>query len=87
MLERDAGSGTVSAGELLARLCPSSGRELREADAALGEMADRYDRAAAVNEPEHKAYPEFMAIVARICAKPSGRGRTATRASVNNLRD
>jgi CHAT domain-containing protein/cytosol aminopeptidase family protein len=38
-----------------------------EADAALREMAERYDRAAAVNEPGNKAYPEFMASVARIC--------------------
>ena len=47
----------------LAQVQPAGG----EADAALREMAERYDRAAAVNEPGNKAYPEFMASVARIC--------------------
>lgn len=39
-----------------------------EADAALAKMAERYDRAAAIDETGDKSYPRFMACVARISA-------------------
>jgi hypothetical protein len=38
------------------------------ADAELGKMAERYDRASAVDERGDRSYPQFMAYVARICA-------------------
>jgi hypothetical protein len=39
-----------------------------DADAALREMAERYDRASAIDEPGDRSYPQLMACVARICA-------------------
>jgi tetratricopeptide (TPR) repeat protein len=39
-----------------------------DADAALSKMAERYDRASAIDERGDRSYPQFMACVARICA-------------------
>jgi hypothetical protein len=38
-----------------------------DADAALIQMAERYDRASTIDEPGNKVYPRFVACTARIC--------------------